>query len=80
MFKVYENKNYLNGVEDGGGDWVMVGAYHTFDVAHSHAQDICKDIANEGGKDSIYWFSDNYSKEQGYRVCIDSENFLSKHN
>jgi len=54
--------------------WDILGTFKTFDEAHKFAQEnVCPDIFHEGRavKHSAYWFSDEGSPDNPYKVCIE---------
>jgi hypothetical protein len=76
MFKVYKNTN-PNHENNESNKWEEIYTSNIFEEAHTYAQDIvCKDIYHEGSPSGLYWFSDEKEQSLGYKVVIDSENFI----
>ncbi len=77
MFRVFKNVSAIHGI----GKWENIGEFQSFDDAHTFATTtVCADVAHEGSKMKVYWFSDNHEANEGYKVAIDaSEWFNTQH-
>ena len=69
MYKAYKR----TGETFEKGESFLAEALTFEDIYEQAEKHVCKDISHEGGKDRMYWFSDNEDPNEPYKVRIEKE-------